>query len=96
MGIPKMCLKQSFSYFKWALQGILFLTVELCFCFVTHECFSYVHKYGTCGGNTTPAKLRSSGVKTQSWGRDGVCMVGLMRPQCVQDTGKVNSYSTSS
>jgi len=27
MGIPKMCLKQGFSYCKWALQAILSLTV---------------------------------------------------------------------
>jgi len=27
MGISKMCLKQSFSYFKWVLQAILSLTV---------------------------------------------------------------------
>jgi len=30
MGISKMCLKQLFFHFKWALQAILFLTVELC------------------------------------------------------------------
>jgi len=29
MRIPKMCLKQSFSYSKWVLQTILFLTVLL-------------------------------------------------------------------
>jgi len=27
MGIPKMCLKQSFSHSKWVLHAILFLTV---------------------------------------------------------------------
>jgi len=27
MGIPKMCLKLSFSHFKYVLQAILFLTV---------------------------------------------------------------------
>jgi len=27
MGIPKMCLKQTFSHFKWVLQAILSLTV---------------------------------------------------------------------
>jgi len=27
MGIPKMCLKQSFCHSKWALQAILSLTV---------------------------------------------------------------------
>jgi len=27
MEIPKMCIKQSFSHFKWVLQSILSLTV---------------------------------------------------------------------
>jgi len=27
MGIPKMCLKLSFSYYKWVLQAILFMTI---------------------------------------------------------------------
>jgi len=27
MKISKMCLKQSFSHYKWVLQAILFLTV---------------------------------------------------------------------
>jgi len=29
IGIPKMCLKQSFSHSKWVLQAILSLTVLL-------------------------------------------------------------------
>jgi len=29
MGIPQICLKQLFSYYKWVLQAIFFLSVFL-------------------------------------------------------------------